>query len=104
MNSTAGERGMGVRSGASKQAWEKSDFPVLCEPCLGNNPFVRMTKSSFGRECKICQRPFTVFRWKPGHDSRFKKTEICVTCAKIKNVCQTCIFDLDFGLPVEIRD
>ena len=22
----------------------------------------------------------------------------------MKNVCQTCIFDLDFGLPVEVRD
>jgi len=22
----------------------------------------------------------------------------------MKNVCQTCLFDLDFGLPVELRD
>lgn len=35
---------------------------------------------------------------------RYKKTEICQTCAKLKNVCQTCLFDLDFGLPVEVRD
>jgi len=28
---------------------------------------------------------------------RFKKTEICQTCAKLKNVCQTCIFDLQYG-------
>ena len=35
---------------------------------------------------------------------RYKKTEICQTCSKIKNVCQTCLFDLDFGLPVELRD
>ena len=63
-----------------------------------------MTKEEFSKECKICSRPFTVFRWKPGHDSRYKKTEICQTCAKVKNVCQTCIFDLDFGLPVQLRD
>lgn len=63
-----------------------------------------MTKSEFARECKICVRPFTVFRWKPGSDSRYKKTEVCQTCAKLKNVCQTCLFDLDFGLPVELRD
>lgn len=35
---------------------------------------------------------------------RLKKTEICTTCAKIKNVCQTCILDLQYGLPVQVRD
>lgn len=104
-----GERGQGIRDGVNKQGWEKADFPILCETCLGDNPYVRMSRSEFGRECKVCQRPFTVFRWKPGSKlngdaTRFKKTEICQTCAKLKNVCQTCIFDLDFGLPVEIRD
>ena len=100
---------MGIRSGVNKQGWEKSDFPILCETCLGDNPYVRMARSEFGRECKVCQRPFTVFRWKPGsknqnESTRYKKTEICQTCAKLKNVCQTCLFDLDFGLPVELRD
>jgi len=95
---------MGFRTGVNKQGWEQSDFPILCGTCLGENPYVRMTKSEFARECKVCVRPFTVFRWKPGNDSRYKKTEICQTCAKLKNVCQTCLFDLDFGLPVELRD
>jgi pre-mRNA-splicing factor RBM22/SLT11 len=35
---------------------------------------------------------------------RYKKTEICTTCAKLKNVCQTCLLDLQFGLPVQVRD
>ncbi|GMI24507.1 hypothetical protein TeGR_g14645, partial [Tetraparma gracilis] len=35
---------------------------------------------------------------------RFKSTVICQGCAKIKNVCQTCIFDLQYGLPVRLRD
>ena len=95
---------MGYRTGPNKQGWEQSDFPILCGTCLGENPYIRMTKSEFARECKVCVRPFTVFRWKPGSDSRYKKTEICQTCAKLKNVCQTCLFDLDFGLPVELRD
>ena len=99
-----GERGLGTRSSLHKVGWEVSEFPILCETCLGENPYIRMTRAEWDKECKICTRPFVVFRWKPGSKSRFKKTEICQTCAKVKNVCQTCLFDLEFGLPVEIRD
>lgn len=35
---------------------------------------------------------------------RFKATQICTTCATIKNVCQTCVLDLQYGLPVQVRD
>lgn len=67
-------------------------------------PFYLQTKDKFGSECKICLRPFTVFRWCPGAKMRFKKTEVCQTCAKLKNVCQTCLLDLEFGLPIQVRD
>lgn len=61
-------------------------------------------KDKYGRECKICERPFTTFRWQPGKGARYKNTELCQTCAKVKNVCQTCMFDLEYGLPVQVRD
>lgn len=80
------------------------EFPILCETCLGENPFIRMTKQPHAKACKICERPFTVYRWRPGPQARYKKTELCHTCAKIKNVCQTCVLDLQFGLPVQVRD
>ena len=35
---------------------------------------------------------------------RFKTTVICQTCAKIKNVCQTCLLYLEYGLPTQVRD
>jgi len=88
----------------NRQNWEDADFPILCQTCLGDNPYLRMTKEKFGKECKICTRPFTVFRWCPGARMRFKKTEVCQTCSKLKNVCQTCMLDLEYGLPVQVRD
>ena len=92
---------------------------------LGDNAFVRMvsrfsfkcgwptifsckvcsqSKQEYGRSCGTCARPFTVFRWNPGTGMRFKTTVICQTCAKIKNVCQTCLLDLEYGLPTQVRD
>lgn len=63
-----------------------------------------MTKEKFGADCKICLKPFTIFRWCPGKGMRFRRTEICQTCCKLKNTCQSCILDLQYNLPVQIRD
>lgn len=92
------------KSDIRKLKWESSEFPILCNKCLGTNPYIRMMKAEYEAQCKICKRPFTLFTWKPDQNSRYKRTEICQTCSKLKNVCQTCLFDLQFGLPVEIRD
>ncbi|CAJ0932964.1 unnamed protein product, partial [Mesorhabditis belari] len=88
----------------NRKGWEDAEFPILCETCLGPNPYLRMQKDTYGKECTICERPFTNFRWQPGKGARFKTTEVCQTCSKIKNICQTCLFDLEFGLPVQVRD
>jgi pre-mRNA-splicing factor RBM22/SLT11 len=108
----------------NRQNWEDADFPILCQTCLGDNPYVRMVssksilgicnfhtmvptlqiKEKYGKECKVCTRPFTIFRWCPGSKMRFKKTEICQICARLKNVCQTCLLDLEYGLPTQVRD
>ncbi|RLN50124.1 hypothetical protein BBJ28_00003906 [Nothophytophthora sp. Chile5] len=99
-----GERGFAIKADTTKTAWESEEFPQLCETCLGENPYVRMMKEAHGSACKICARPFTVFRWKPGKRARYKKTEVCQTCARMKNVCQTCVLDLQYHLPVQVRD
>ncbi len=47
-----------------------------------------MLQIEYGGQCHISNRPYTVFRWRPGNDARYKKTIICQEVAKAKNVCQ----------------
>ena len=93
-----------IKRDVVKQKWEETEFPLVCETCLGDNPYVRMTKESHGKKCSICETPFTVFAWQAGTKGRLKKVEICRSCAQAKNVCQVCIYDLQYGLPVKVRD
>eukprot|EP01041_Mallomonas_annulata_P002427 gene2427-4715_t len=99
------ERGLQNKADDNQRLlWEGGEFPILCEKCLGDCPYVRMQKQNFGGNCKMCDRPFTIFKWRPGRGEGYRKTEVCQTCSKIKNLCQTCILDLQFGLPSQLRD
>lgn len=91
------DKGVRIRADPAAIGWEDAQFPILCETCLGDNPYVRMTREQFGGSCKVCDRPYTVFRWKPGAKARVKQTVVCQMCSKVKNVCQSCILDLQYG-------
>lgn len=94
-----------IKQDLNRSGWESTDFPSVCENCLPANPYVKMLKEDFGAECKLCTRPFTVFQWAADRaHGRRKRTNICLTCARLKNACQCCIMDLQFGLPIVIRD
>lgn len=45
----------------NRQNWEDADFLILCQICLGENPYLQMINEKYRKECKICARPFTVF-------------------------------------------
>ncbi|KAH0883564.1 hypothetical protein HID58_059660 [Brassica napus] len=79
--------------------WGRSDFPIICESCLGVNPYVRMTQVDYDKECKLCTRPFSVFRWRPGRDAKQK----FVTHVASGRMCVKSL-DLEYGLPVQVRD
>ncbi|KAF2007049.1 hypothetical protein P154DRAFT_517476 [Amniculicola lignicola CBS 123094] len=93
-----------IKQDLNRSGWETTDFPSVCERCLPDNPYVQMLKEDYGAECKICTRPFTMFRWKADRTARQKTTNICLTCARLKNCCQCCMLDLSFGLPIVVRD
>ncbi len=80
------------------------DFPIVCEVCLGPNPYLRMIKQPSSKECKVSGRVFTSFRWRPGAGARYKETVICPEVARAKGVCQCCLMDMEFNLPVGVRD
>lgn len=94
-----------IKQDLNRSGWESTDFPSVCESCLPENPYVKMLKEDYGAECKLCSRPFTIFSWAADRaHGRKKRTSVCLTCARLKNCCQSCMLDLSFGLPLVVRD
>ncbi|ODV82460.1 uncharacterized protein CANTADRAFT_88354 [Suhomyces tanzawaensis NRRL Y-17324] len=82
-----------------------SDSFSICDACLGPDKHLKMMKHPNGEECKSCTRPFMVYRWNSSLSSqKAKKTVICTTCARSKNCCQSCMLDINFHIPLHIRD
>jgi pre-mRNA-splicing factor RBM22/SLT11 len=78
-------------------------FIILLENNIIDNKFLLIEKYTLNINIYI-PRPFTLFKWRPGRGDAYKMTQICQTCSKVKNLCQTCILDLQYGLPSQLRD
>jgi hypothetical protein len=84
--------------------------PQICNTCLGPEPSkVYVHQLDTNAVCRICDMEYSQWRFRPRTADvrlkvRSKKTIICRHCAKGKDVCQVCIFDMKYGLPVKLRD
>ena len=84
---------------------QETDIPLLCSSCLGSNRKVQLLKKTNGKECNICQRRYTSYQWRPSTVTRkLASTVMCYTCARLKNVCQCCVKDMQYGMSVTQRD
>ena len=92
------------------QPREESTRPQICHVCLGPEPTkVPLFRRQFDGSCKICSSQYTEWQFTPRTVDvrlkvRKKKTVLCLRCAQAKDVCQVCIFDMKYGLPVKLRD
>lgn len=62
-----------------------------------------MIKAEFNSQCRVSDVPFTSFRWQ-GAMRRWRETIVCATVAREKNCCQSCLADLEYGVPYHVRD
>ena len=81
-----------------------NDFPLVCESCLGDHRFLRMIKISDASVCKLSARVFHPFRWRSSNRKELKQTIICYEVAAEKNICQCCLNDIDFNIPIALRE
>ncbi|PRT54099.1 Pre-mRNA-splicing factor SLT11 [Wickerhamiella sorbophila] len=86
------------------KASSEEELPQICQTCLGSKDNIRMTRDVKGEPCKLCNRPFTVFRWQPAPGARRNATKICSSCSRRRAACQCCMLDLNYGLPLSLRD
>ena len=77
------------------------DMPFVCEAARAEL-HIRMIKMPMSRECKISGRPYTAFAGSA--EARYKETIIAPEVAIAKNVCQVCLMDMEYNLPVRVRD
>ena len=63
------------------------DFPIICETCLGPNPYCRMIKADTSALCQICfDKPKQAALLSCGH--RFCRS--CATVFVAKKECPQC--------------
>lgn len=81
------------------------DLPSVCKLCCGDHAHIKMIRQTNGEECKVCTRPFDVYRWNISQAAnKSKKTVVCKTCARARNCCQSCMLDIKYLIPLDIRD
>lgn len=74
----------------------------ICERCIPQGISPTLIKYPNGRECKFCTFPFDSYRFSiQGHSYQ---TISCPRCAKKNLICQVCLNDLEYGIPIHLRN
>eukprot|EP00291_Cryptomonas_curvata_P014288 CAMPEP_0172182228 /NCGR_PEP_ID=MMETSP1050-20130122/18280_1 /TAXON_ID=233186 /ORGANISM="Cryptomonas curvata, Strain CCAP979/52" /LENGTH=191 /DNA_ID=CAMNT_0012855645 /DNA_START=404 /DNA_END=976 /DNA_ORIENTATION=- len=85
------------------------EVPLICGTCLGPSTQVTLHRHVNEGVCQVCRDAYPLLVWKPDAvdarlKTRYKRTVICRPCAASRNVCQTCLFDMQYALPSAVRD
>ena len=82
-----------------------TDLFSICTKCLGDESQIKMIKQVNVDECRLCTLPYTIYRWGNRISSNsLHKTIICITCARARHCCQSCLLDITYGIPTDLRD
>ncbi|KAH3900704.1 uncharacterized protein SCODWIG_03336 [Saccharomycodes ludwigii] len=88
----------------------KNDLFLICSKCLplsttavaNNTTSVTITRNSNNNHtCKICTNPYTSYTT---NNPTRTTTNICVNCARYRNICQICLLDMILHIPIQLRD
>lgn len=75
----------------------------ICDRCLpAQSVTPTLVKYLNGKECKLCTFPFDSYSYKLKHNSF--QTICCARCANKNSICQVCLNDFEYGIPMHLRN
>ncbi|KAK1345733.1 hypothetical protein QTO34_008197 [Cnephaeus nilssonii] len=83
---------------------ENKIFQYPSQSCLLHNKRIGIQRNKYEYICCREERSFNVGGTCPGCRLNPQKLDIVFTSHQEKNVCQTCLLDLEYGLPIQVRD
>eukprot|EP01018_Ginkgo_biloba_P018682 Gb_31749 [translate_table: standard] len=85
--------------------WERSDFPIICESCLGDNPYVLLPCTSIQKSAAKLQQAWNLTLPNPRQKQiLIRSVKFVQDHLQFSDGDQAVMQDLEYGLPVQVRD